>query len=192
MKFSAYFKSKIPRKRIRTEQTIKKRTVLHKQLSPAFVQIFRNSHILIALAIGTIPGVIVGGFFGGYSGVYASKLWHFTLQGLTLPFNIPHELLVFGISGIYFGMVTGGAITGTITMVKAFLQADPYQPITHENILNIAEIYISFSLRLTCVLAAGAALGSIRQPGLGTLAGAIIASALYTVLEKSNMDVRLT
>ncbi len=192
MRFLSCFKSIGPRKKINPEKTVKNRKVLHKQLSPIFVQVFRNSQVLIALAIGTTPGVIVGGFFGGYSGVYASKLWHFTLQGLTLPFNMPHELLIFGASGIYVGMVTGGAITGTITALKAFLQADPYQPITDKNILNIAEIYMSFSLRLTCVLATGAALGSIRQPGLGTLVGAFVASGLYAVLEKSNMEVRLT
>jgi hypothetical protein len=76
--------------------------------------------------------------------------------------------------------------------IKGIFRSDPYLAVSSNNLHEVIFNYLLISIRTCLVITVGAVLGTIREPGLETLIGAVAASILYAVLERSNFKLEIS
>ncbi len=152
-------------------------------------QVVTNPNVYIAALISTLIGLGVGGAIGMFAGGFIA----YTKEqcGACLPYmlDVNIMLLLSIISGLILGACAGASIIGSITIYQIHRKFNTLSMVSSATINNVLKETLSVSIELAIGLLLGAIIGSLKQPGYGSLIGALFGISLMlisTSLEKKS------
>ncbi|ETO92393.1 hypothetical protein [Legionella oakridgensis] len=137
------------------------------------IGIITNPNVYLAAVAGVIPGALTGGVIGALSSGYISNRFGLCAECTDYLLGFHANLFIASLIGFIIGVILGGAVTAGFTIYK--IHKDTIQElktISHDNITDILFAAFSMSIKISLGMGAGALVGSLLSPGIGTALGA--------------------
>jgi hypothetical protein len=134
-----------------------------------------NSNLYIAALIGGLVGLGVGGALGAVSGGFIGYTLQFLGGCVILPWGIDPSMALGAIIGMGVGASIGSSIIGLLTIFKIYKNTKLFSTFSNETTPQKILLYsFGFSIELATGMGLGAIVGSLKDPGYGSIAGAFI------------------
>ncbi|HAT1772320.1 TPA: hypothetical protein RG395_002261 [Legionella pneumophila] len=141
--------------------------------------IIYNPNVYIAVVVGALLGGVSGGASGLFSGGFMGRAFQICMEcpNQLLGFNIgifDLNMVAGAIIGVVIGAALGGAITGLVTTFHVYRKPNLPKTVSRDNIheVLISSLWISIEISIGMIL--GSAIGSLKEPGIGSAIGALI------------------
>lgn len=142
-----------------------------------------NPSIYIAALIGGLVGLGTGGAVGAVSGGFIGHNLQILDSCVTLPWGIDPNMSLGIIIGIGIGAYIGSSIIGLLTIFKIYKKTQSFSTSSNKNTQEILLSSLGISVELATGMGIGTIIGSLKDPGYGSIAGAFI--GLIIMLLKS-------
>lgn len=143
-------------------------------------KIITNPNIYIAAFISILIGLGAGGTIGMFAGGFIAYTG--TPCTACLPYSLDINLLIplSMVSGLVLGALAGAAIIGSITVYQIHNTCD-VPVLSATNIDTVLKEALAVSIELAIGMLLGAIIGSLKQPGYGSLMGALFGMGLILI-----------
>ena len=138
------------------------------------IQFSNNPNVYIAALICGLVGLGVGGAVGAFSGGFIGYSLKLLGNCITLPWGLDPSMSLGVILGLGIGAGIGAVIIGLFTTYNIYINTRSHTSFSKETTHKILLSSLGFSIELATGMALGAIIGSLKEPGYGSIVGALI------------------
>jgi len=138
------------------------------------IQFSNNPNVYIAALVGGLVGLGVGGAVGAFSGGFIGYSLKLLGNCISLPWGLDSSMSLGVILGLGIGAGIGAVIIGLFTTYNIYMNTRSHTTFSKETTHKILLSSLGFSIELATGMALGAIIGSLKEPGYGSIVGAFI------------------
>ena len=137
-------------------------------------KIIYNPNIYVAAVVGVAAGLGMGGAVGAFAGGFIGYTLKLCTVCMANPWGIDPNIILGAGIGFVAGAVVGGGVTGLITIYKIYNKSPKLPVLSRTNIPEVLWSSLRVGVEVAIGMGLGAIIGSLKMPGYGTIAGAVI------------------